>query len=579
MANHLRVLHVEDDENEVVLLRRELRQGGYEPEIHHVETEDAMRQALTEKTWDIVIADFSLPSFNGLDALRVCRESEPDLPFIMFSGTIGEATAVIAMKAGANDIIMKDQKSRLLPALERELRDAGERTARRRAEAELSHQAMHDPLTGLYNRRAFEHRLQSCLAEAHQFDTQHVLCMLDLDQFKVINDTCGHVAGDEMLRQISAVLGATVRNGDTLARLGGDEFGILLNACPIEEASRVTSALLDALQGFRFVSDDKVFGIGGSIGMVVINADTENAQTLLSNADNACYLAKEKGRGRAQIYKPDDQELIARHREMQWVARLGEALEQDRFVLYQQPIVTIDANGTQVHHWEILVRMRERDGEVVLPGVFIPAAERYNLMRNIDRCVVGKVIAWLQQRRDQGLALPHLMVNLSGVSLSDESFLEQLVAQMREMPVLARQICFEITETSAIRHLAATIHFIHELKHLGLQFALDDFGSGAASFTYLRTLPVDYIKIDGHFVKDIATDAFDHAIVEAIHRIAQTANLKTIAEFVESDQVLAHVRAIGIDYAQGYAIARPAPLDDLIFQPSPATDRTAMPTP
>ncbi|OHC71503.1 MAG: hypothetical protein A3H93_20390 [Rhodocyclales bacterium RIFCSPLOWO2_02_FULL_63_24] len=565
MSNSLHVLHVEDDENEGVLLRRELRQGGYDPVIHRVETEEAMRQALMDRTWDLVIADFSLPAFNGLDALRVCRESEPDLPFIMFSGTIGERTAVTAMKAGANDIIMKDHKSRLVPALERELRDARERAARRRAEAELSHQALHDPLTGLYNRRAFEQRLLCSLNEARQFDTQHVLCMMDLDQFKVINDTCGHVAGDEMLRQISAILSENVRHGDTLARLGGDEFGILLNACPIEEASRVTSALLDALQGFRFVCEGKVFGVGGSIGMVVIDADTESTQTLLSNADNACYLAKEKGRGRAQVFKPDDQELITRHREMQWVARLGEALEKDRFVLYQQPIVTIGESGMPIHHWEILVRMREQDGTLVRPGVFIPAAERYNLMRNIDHCVVQKVIDWLERRLREGQPLPHLMVNLSGVSLSDESFLERLATRMRATPVLAQQICFEITETSAIRHLAATIRFIHELKRLGVQFALDDFGSGAASFTYLRTLPVDYIKIDGHFVKDIATDSFDHAIVEAIHRIAQTANLKTIAEFVENDEVLAHVRAIGIDYAQGYGIAEPAPLEDLVF--------------
>jgi diguanylate cyclase (GGDEF)-like protein len=572
MSNPLRVLHVEDDENEGVLLKRELRRGGYEPDIHRVETEEAMRQALTETTWDVVIADFSLPTFNGLDALRVCRESEPDLPFIMFSGTIGEPTAVAAMKAGANDIIMKDNKSRLVPALERELRDARERKARRHAEAELNHQAMHDPLTGLYNRRAFEQRLQISLDEARQFDTQHVLCMLDLDQFKVINDTCGHVAGDEMLRQISAVLGETVRNGDTLARLGGDEFGLLLNACPIEEASRVTGALLDALQGFRFVWDEKIFGIGGSIGMVVMNSDTENAQTLLSNADNACYLAKEKGRGRAQIYRPDDQELITRRREMQWVARLGEALESDRFVLYQQAIVTIGEKGMPTHHWEILVRMNGLDGTLVRPGVFIPAAERYNLMTNIDRCVVAKVIDWLELRLQQGLPLPHLMVNLSGLSLSDESFLERLLVRMHQSPAIAKQICFEITETAAIRHLAATIRFIHELKQLGLQFALDDFGSGTASFTYLRTLPVDYIKIDGHFVKDIATDSFDRAIVEAIHRIAQTANLKTIAEFVENDEVLAHVRAIGIDYAQGYAIAEPAPLEDLVF---PAAAQTA----
>ena len=425
----------------------------------------------------------------------------------------------------------------------------------------LSHQASHDPLTGLINRREFEARVERALRGARDGQHLHTLCYLDLDQFKVVNDTCGHVAGDELLRQLSGLLQAKLRERDTLARLGGDEFGVLLENCGVDEAQPIAEVLRQAVKDFRFVWQDRSFGIGVSIGMVALNGDSGNLSTLFSAADAACYAAKDRGRNRVHVYQEQDDELLRRRGEMQWVNRITRAMEENRFRLYVQPIYPADPASAAPAHFEVLLRMLDDNGEPVLPMAFIPAAERYNLMPAIDRWVISTAFAYCQQRAASSEPMEGICtVNLSGHSLCDELFLEFVERQFELNKVPYKQICFEITETAAISKLNEAVEFIRRLKEKGVVFSLDDFGSGLSSFTYLKNLPVDFIKIDGAFVRDMASDPMDRAMVESIHHIGHVMGLKTIAECVESEESLDHLRSIGVDYVQGEWLQAPLPL-------------------
>jgi len=440
------------------------------------------------------------------------------------------------------------------------VRDVSERkrseAALRASEKRLSWQASHDSLTELVNRREFERRLQQAILGAKTASQQHALCYLDLDQFKLINDTCGHTAGDELLQQIADLLQSGLRKTDLLARLGGDEFGILLYYCPLPPAQQVADKLREQLRQLRFVWQDKTFTLSASIGVVVIDADTPNLASVLSAADAACYAAKNKGRNRVHVYQLDDSQLQQQHREMQWAARIPKALEENRFCLYYQQIVPIAAQQPQPQHREILVRLQDESGELVPPMAFIPAAERYNLMHLIDRWVISTLFAHLATA-----ALPELYaINLSGASINDDSFVGFVQSQFAQYGVAPERICFEITETLAITNLAKAARVIAELKALGCYFALDDFGSGMSSFAYLKSLPVDYLKIDGVFIKDIVTDTVAASMVAAIADVAAVMHIQTIAEFVENDAILAKLTALGVNYAQGYGISRPAPL-------------------
>ena len=432
-------------------------------------------------------------------------------------------------------------------------------TEARRAERQLSYHASHDALTGLLNRREFERRLERILATATQ-EESHAVVYLDLDQFKVVNDTCGHVAGDELLRQVSAVLASQVRKRDTLARLGGDEFGVLLEHCHEEQALRIAHQMREALQDLRFVWEDRGFTIGASIGLVPIDPGVDTLATVFRAADDACYAAKDRGRNRVHLYQHDDHDLAQRHGEMQWVQHIQEALAESRFTLYYQPIIPLGESGRP--HGEVLLRLLNRDGTLIPPSAFIPAAERFNQMQAIDRWVVRSVFAALH---DPDAVMPSgsVAINISGQSLSDCQFLEFVEQQIEDCEVVLEQVCFEITETAAISNLSDAKRFFSALKPRGCRFALDDFGSGLSSFAYLKTLPVDFLKIDGGFVRDIARDPIDHAMVEAIHRIGHEMGLETIAESVEDESILAPLRAIGVDYAQGYAVGRPRPLRKL----------------
>jgi diguanylate cyclase (GGDEF)-like protein/PAS domain S-box-containing protein len=436
-------------------------------------------------------------------------------------------------------------------------------TEARRLSREMTYAAAHDALTGLINRREFEHRMRRVLQTARSERTENALCYLDLDQFKLVNDTCGHVAGDELLRQISHLLEASVRQRDTLARLGGDEFGLLMEHCSLDEASRVAEGLIRSVADFRFVWEDKGFNIGVSIGLVPVNEASGRFGRLLSAADAACYMAKEQGRNRMHIYQEDDTELTRRHGEMQWAARLPRALEEDRFLLYIQPIVPVIANDAEVMCYEALLRMQNEKREIVSPGAFLPACERYNLAIKIDRWVIHTLFEWLAKHWSLWFDLPSFSINLSGLSLGDEAFLCYVTEQFKEFDIPGDKICFEITETVAISNLVEARSFIKTLKRIGSRFALDDFGSGLSSFAYLKQLPVDLLKIDGLFVRDILSDSIDLALVKSIHDIGKIMGKQTIAEFVESPAILSKLRDIGVDYAQGYAIGRPRPISVL----------------
>jgi diguanylate cyclase (GGDEF)-like protein/PAS domain S-box-containing protein len=432
---------------------------------------------------------------------------------------------------------------------------------------ELSYQASHDTLTGLINRREFEQRLQRALQIARVEKTEHALCYLDLDELKIINDTCGHVAGDALLRQLGGLLQEHVRKRDTLARLGGDEFGVLLEHCSVEQAMRVVNALHKAVGDFRFLWGDKSFNIGVSIGLVPVTEASESITAVLSAADTACYAAKDAGRNRIHVYREGDAELARRHGEMQWVPRIDQALEQDRFHLAFQPIAAL--KGSEGEHYELLIRLEDEEGHIVAPGAFLPAAERYNLSTKIDRWVIGTAFEWLSTRPEHVARLFLCAINLSGSSLGDEEFLQFVIRRFDQAKIPPHRICFEITETAAITNLTTATRFIKALKALGCRFALDDFGSGLSSFAYLKNLPVDFLKIDGMFVKEIADDPIALAMVSCINQIGHVMGKQTIAEFVENEAILEKLREIGVDYAQGYGISRPQPLADM-QSPRPA---------
>ena len=425
---------------------------------------------------------------------------------------------------------------------------------------QLTFQATHDALTGLINRYEFERRLKNVISLQKSEPSINTLCYIDLDQFKLVNDTCGHTAGDELLKQITLLLQNNVNDVGTLARLGGDEFGLLLENSDIIKAQEISKHLLDVIQQFNFTWNDNTFTIGASIGISPIPQSSVSCEEILSNADSACYLAKESGRNRIQVFTEEDDKLLTQQREMHWVSRINHALEEDRFQLYFQEIMPLQGHEQAfILHGEILLRMIDKEGDIVSPNSFLPAAERYNMVTLIDEWVVNKSLEWLTSRKEKVL----ISINLSGMSLSDKDFLNFIVSKIKLYKVNPELICFEITETAAIGNLSTAIHFMNVLKKLGCSFALDDFGSGLSSFSYLNSLPVDYLKIDGAFVMDIDKDPMHYAMVKSINEVGQVMGIKTIAEYAASDSIIKCLREVGVDNAQGYAIARPVPLSSI----------------
>ena len=691
MSTPLRLLIVEDNDDDAQLVLVRLRRAGYEPDYVRVDSEEKLLKALQRLDWQIVISDYAMPGFSGLRALHIMQEYAPNIPFILVSGTVGEETAVEAMRTGANDYIIKDNLARLVPAIERELRKSLDRADHRRAEEalfqereralvtlhsigdgvittdaegrvdymnpvaetvtawtheegqgyplteilplidettrhriespadislrsgqgathteqcvlinrngqefniensaapifdrdnnvigsvlvfhdvtrerrmahQMTWQATHDILTGLANRNEFSDRLANLLTSmAGNSRQQHALLYLDLDQFKVVNDTCGHVAGDQMLKQLSRTLRAEVPTNASLARLGGDEFGILLEDVSLDKARQIATQLLQAIGAFTFRWENRRFNVGASIGMVPIQRETQNASFILSAADVACYVAKESGRNRIHIYEDSDIDLGERHSEMHWVSRIKEALEENRFILFRQAITTLKQDE-KIPHYELLLRMRSEDGSIVQPGAFIPAAERYNLVNALDRWVIDSAFQYLRNTRNSGDKGIY-SINLSGNSLNDDELPDYIQQKIGEHQVETGQLCFEVTETAAVFNLENASRMIHSLKKLGCRFSLDDFGSGLSSFGYLKNLPVDFLKIDGSFVKDMNNDPMNRAIVEAIHQVGHTLRIRTIAEFVENKAIADQLREIGVDFAQGYHFSKPEPLE------------------
>ncbi len=422
---------------------------------------------------------------------------------------------------------------------------------------QLTHQASHDPLTDLVNRREFERRLEKILENIQEDRNEHALCYMDLDQFKVINDTCGHIAGDELLKQVADLLRVQVRRNDTLARLGGDEFGLLMEDCTLKQARRVTDKLRAAIEEYRFEWEGKSFQVRVSIGLVPIDHSSESMTSVMSAADAACYAAKDAGRNRVHEYHEEDTVMLRRHDEMQWVVRIDRALEESRFELDYQPIVPILDTDDDGDHFELLVRLLDESGERVAPATFLKTAEQFNLTPKIDRWVIQRAFEWLKSDPDRLQRLSMCAINLSGLSLADEGFAEFVMTQFGDKSIPPEKICFEITETAAIANLRNAINFINELKRLGCVFALDDFGSGLSSFAYLKNLPVDLLKIDGQFVRDMHLDPINLAMVKSINDIGHVMGKKTIAEFVENDDIQSRLRELGVDYAQGFGISKP----------------------
>ncbi len=426
---------------------------------------------------------------------------------------------------------------------------------------QMSWQIKHDALTGLISRREFERRLEDLVQDAQAARRSHAVLYLDLDNFKIVNDTCGHVAGDELLKQLSFMLAEQMRKNDTLARLGGDEFGVLLENCPLERSRAIADKLLNTVRGFRYVWGNNAFDVGVSIGIVVIDPETTTATEVLSAADIACYAAKEAGRNRAHVYTAGNTDIHDKHREVLLASDLRTAIEAGRLVLFAQEIRSL--KGKAGRYFEVLVRMQDKHGELMSPGAFIPPAERFGLMTLMDRWVIRRTLAFLGAAGGNAADI-RLAINLSGLSLQDPEMPKFIKGALEESGVEPSRLTFEITETAAIAQLSSGVRFMRELEATGCRFSLDDFGSGMSSFAYLKALPVHVLKIDGAFVRDLLSDRADRAFVEAIQSVALTLGMETVAEYAETPELIATLKAIGVDYAQGYGVAKPRALEMIL---------------
>lgn len=468
----------------------------------------------------------------------------------------------VLLRRDGKEFIVEDSAA---PIFDRERRVIGavlvfyDRTSAHTAPHLLSYHATHDTLTGLVNRREFERRLSAMIADAKTRDGAHALLYFDLDQFKIVNDTCGHAAGDKLLRDLAILLRTRARATDTLARLGGDEFGLLLERCPLEKAVEVAEAILALLADYRFVWEGSAREVGASIGVVIISKDVTGIAEVLAEADAACYAAKEKGRGRVQVYQANDRELARRRHEMHWVTRLTDALDEGRFVLHYQPIMPLCADDPP--HFEALIRYTADDGTLVMPGVFLPAAERYGLTNQIDRWVIRAVFLnlpnWLGTLVPRGGKRAVCNINLSAVSLQDRDMLDFVRREAESNGIDPTSICFEVTETAAIANLELAREFIVNLKHDGFLFALDDFGTGLSSFAYLKNLKTDYLKIAGEFIRELAHNPASLAMVQTVTTVGHALGLKVVAEYVATADTLERLRELNVDYVQGYALAYP----------------------
>ncbi len=547
-----------------------------------------MFRCLTDDGWPIVHISRTVSQF-GFDAAQLMADRTPfaslvhpdDLPALTDSDFVAGEYSGLPVLEQDYRLVLPDGTIRwVYDYTTRMSGRAGEPdyyegylidiTARKRAERalieekeRLAFQASHDPLTGLMNRREFERKVDEALCQARNTGATYCVCYMDLDQFKIVNDSCGHFAGDELLRQLASELPRMLREGDIFARLGGDEFGLLLEHCDTTQATEVADSIRKRIQASCFVWEGRLFGIGASIGIVQVNADSEDVAAILSAADIACYTAKEQGRDQVYVYHGADSEPGRRLSEIRFVSRIRGALDEGRMLLYYQPIRPLAASCDAGEFGEVLVRMRDEDGEILLPDLFLPAAERYNLMPAVDLWVIESTLRWLSAAGGKA-AGQTLSVNLSGHSLGSSGFCNRVLALIDLYRVGGERLCFEITETAAIMNFTAAGDFIARLRERGCRFALDDFGSGLSSFSYLKKLPVDFLKIDGSLVREMAEDSIAFEMVRSIHQLGHVLGVRTIAEFVENEAIWEKLSALGIDYVQGCAVAAPVPLEEMI---------------
>ena len=425
---------------------------------------------------------------------------------------------------------------------------------------QMSYQASHDPLTGLFNRREFERRLDEVMKDARSGGGGHVLCYLDLDRFKAVNDTCGHLAGDSMLRELASILKEKVRDSDVVARIGGDEFGMLLIGCPLDKARQIADDICGAVKDYRFVWRDRIFTVGVSVGLVEIGRESGSMEDALGAADSACYVAKQQGRGRVHVYSARDEAVARQRGEILWLQRLQAALKEDRFELYVQPIVSVAGRPDKGPAFEILLRLSDSQSSVVSPVDFMQAAERYHLMPSVDRWVLQTALSAVGSGALKLPAGRSFSVNISGQTLGDPQFLEFVVDCLDRTGVAPAQVCFEIQESSVASNISHAARFIAVLHGMGCQFALDDFGSGLGSFANLKQLAMDYLKIDGSFIRGLGTDDVSLPMVTAMIDLARGLGIKVVAEHVESEEVFDQVRALKVDFVQGFVVGRPRPL-------------------
>ncbi|NET30729.1 MAG: EAL domain-containing protein [Cyanothece sp. SIO1E1] len=563
----VKLLVIEDNPADVDLLQEALAAAtNTEFELTHIEFFHEAAQQLNQGCFDGILLDLFLPDIHGLNTFRQVHAIAPNIPIIVLTGLNDEEIAVEAIRAGAQDYFVKGQINSVL--LTRAIRYAIERGQTLR-QLQSSCQTHYDALTQLFNRQAFNHYLAQAMSSVSTENRQHIFCHLDLDYFKLINDTCGHAAGDELLRQVAGILRDKVGSTNILGRLGDDEFGLLLHNCPLQQALKIADELCQSFQEFRFAWQNQMFMIAASIGIVKLEAGKQNLDQVMSNADLACHAAKTKGQNHVHIYQPHDQILAKQPVEFQWFSRLVQAIEENRFCLYCQAIVPIRPARKLQKDYEILLRLVDETGQLVTPMAFIPPAERYNLMTKIDRWVIrtfcNYLSSLLKHRSNASITGTNrdpttYALNLSGASINDEELIGFIKTQFELHQIPPQMICFEITETVAIANLNKAAKLIHELRAWGCRFALDDFGSGMSSLAYLKSLPVNYLKIDGNFIRNIANDPIDYAMVKAINNIGHVMGLQTIAEFVANAAILDQVSRLGVDYVQGYGIAEPQPL-------------------
>lgn len=574
-----RILFVDDEENVLVAYRRILHRR------YKIATALSAAEALLmierNGPYAVIVADMTMPGMDGVQLLARSKTISPDSVRMMVTGNADQRTAIMAVNQGEVYRFLNKpcSKEALVEALDdalafyRRNRDEKNRLSRSLADVDrLTHQlnieSSRDLLTGLLNRHAFEEGLRESLAAlAAKSATVHALCHLDLDHFHVINESCGHVAGDTLLRVIGELLTSKCRINDLVGRIAGDDFAILFYGASVNEAHTIVSDICDLLQNFSFEWEGALFDNRVSIGLVPVDDSAETVTQLMSAAENACHVALELGGGQVHVAHPRDKELTLRINQAQWVSRIHVALRENRFRLFAQPIVPVAEAGSS-GHYELLIRMLDETGKVILPGRFLDTAEQYHLSVQIDRWVIDTAVEWMSRNRESFEKMGFCSINLSGHSIGHPDILEHIRNTFSNGSIPPEKICFEITETAAIARMGHAVGFIRQLKRKGFRFALDDFGSGLSSFGYLKNLPVDFLKIDGVFIKHIDSNEIDRAMVRCITEVAKLMGKQTIAEYVENQEILEQLRSIGVDFAQGYYVGEPVPLEQFV---SPAS--------